>query len=153
MPIVSLSVPHFRQEQRGSCLAACVRMALAHYGHTCSEDELRRLLATGPLGTRAGNVLRVASLGFDAQLKTSSVADLGAALIAGIPPIVLLDTGPLDYWSVDCPHVAIVVGLDLAMVYLNDPAFDTAPQQASLTGFDRAWAANHYHAAFIRRRP
>src|SRR6266581_2120863 len=88
MPVVSLNVPHCKQEQRSSCLAACVRMVLAHYGHSCSEDELRQLLGTGSQGTRARDVVRVASLGFDVQLQFSSLADLGAALIAGTPPIV-----------------------------------------------------------------
>src|SRR6266478_4442472 len=40
-PIASLSIPHFRQEQDASCTAACVRMVLAYYGRTHSEDELR----------------------------------------------------------------------------------------------------------------
>src|SRR5438552_1007585 len=98
MPVVSLTVPHYKQEQRSSCLAACVRMVLAHYGHSSSEAELRQLLGTGTHGTRARDVLRVASLGFDIQLQSSSLAELGAALIAGTPPIVFLDTGSLDYW-------------------------------------------------------
>jgi ABC-type bacteriocin/lantibiotic exporter with double-glycine peptidase domain len=52
--IASLSVPHFKQEQGGSCTAACVRMVLAYYGRTHSEDELRQLLGTGPRGPRPG---------------------------------------------------------------------------------------------------
>ena len=47
----------------------------------------------------------------------------------------------------------MLVGLDLASVHLNDPFFDTAPQQTSLTGFERAWAANEYYTAFLRPRP
>src|SRR5437588_1402856 len=120
MPDVLLKVPHYKQEQRFSCLTACVRMVLAHYGRNCSEDELRQLLGTGPQGTRARDVLRVASLGFDVQLRFSNLANLGAGLIAGTPSIVFLDTGPLDYWSLDCPHVAVLVGLDLTTVFLND---------------------------------
>ena len=152
MPVVSLTVPHCKQEQRSSCLAACVRMVLAHYGHSCSEDELRQLLGTGSQGTRARELLRIASLGFDVQLQCSSLADLGAALMAGTPPIVFLDTGFLDYWSLDCPHVAVLVGMELAAVSLNDPFFDAAPQKASLAGFVQAWAANAFLAAFIRPR-
>lgn len=153
MPVVSLTVPHCKQEQRSSCLAACVRMVLAHYGHICSENELRQLLGTGSQGTRARDVARVASLGFDVQLRFSSLADLGAALIAGNPPIVFLDTGSLDYWSIDCAHVAVLVGMESAAVSLNDPFFDSAPQKASLAGFHQAWAANAFLAAFIRPRP
>ena len=32
MPSSWLNVPHFRQEHDYSCVAACVRMVLAHYG-------------------------------------------------------------------------------------------------------------------------
>jgi hypothetical protein len=39
MPVVSLSVPHFKQEWPSSCVAACVRMVLAHYGRLYTEDE------------------------------------------------------------------------------------------------------------------
>lgn len=153
MPGISLIVPHCKQEQRSSCLAACVRMVLAHYGHSCSEGELRQLLGTGSHGTPARDVLRVISLGFDVKLHFFNLAGLGAALLAGTPPIVFLDTGPLDYWSTDCPHVAVLVGLDLTTVSLNDPYFDTAPQQTSLAGFQSAWAANEHLAAVIRPRP
>jgi ABC-type bacteriocin/lantibiotic exporter with double-glycine peptidase domain len=135
MRVASLNVPHHKQEQRFSCLVACVRMVLAHYGHTCSEQELCHLLHTDALGSRARDVLGVASLGLDVQLPFSRLSDLGAALLAGTPPIVFLDTGVLAYWTMDCPHVAVVVGLNLTTVFLNDPYFDLAPQQTSLTSF------------------
>ncbi len=127
-PIASLSVPHYRQEQGASCVAACSRMVLAYHGRTHSEGELRQLLGTGPRGTTARNVERLASLGFEVEVKSSNVAELAVALLAGTPPLVHLDTGSLDYWSTDCAHVAVLVGLDLSTVFLNDPYFDTAPQ-------------------------
>ena len=63
MPVVSLSVPHCKQELPSSCVAACVRMVLAHYGRTCSEDELRQHLGSGSHGTRARNLFLLESLG------------------------------------------------------------------------------------------
>src|SRR4051812_18791169 len=100
MSVVSLSVPHCKQELPYSCVAACARMVLAHYGRTHSEEELRQLLGTAEHGTRARNLLLIASLGFDVQLEASSLAQLGAALAAGVPPIVFLETSFLDYWTV-----------------------------------------------------
>jgi ABC-type bacteriocin/lantibiotic exporter with double-glycine peptidase domain len=152
-PIASLNVPHYKQEQGASCTAACVRMVLAHFGRQHSEDELRQLLGTGPRGTPARNVQRVASFGFDVEVKFSNAAELAAALLAGVPPLVFLDTGSLDYWSTDCAHVAVLIGMELASVTLNDPFFDAAPQKASLTSFHSAWAANAFLAAFIRPKP
>ena len=131
MPIALLSVPHYKQEQGASCTAACVRMVLAYYGRTHSEDELRQLLGTGPRGTPARNVEHLASLGFEVEVKFSNAAELAAGLSAGTPPLVYLDTGSLDYWSIDCSHVAVLVGMELAAVSLNDPFFDAAPQKAA----------------------
>src|SRR5258708_255995 len=105
MSVVSLSVPHFKQEQPSSCLAACVRMVWAYQGHLATEDELRQLLGTRPSGTSARDVQRVANLGFDVQLRFTHLGELSAALLAGTPPIVFVNTGSLDYWSLDCAHV------------------------------------------------
>jgi ABC-type bacteriocin/lantibiotic exporter with double-glycine peptidase domain len=153
MSVVSLSVPHFKQELPFSCLAACVRLVLAYYGRTCSEDEVRRLLSTGPQGTTARAILRVATLGFDVQLRFTNLGELNAALSAGSPPVVFVNTGDLDYWSIDCAHVLVVVGMDVTSLSVNDPHLDSAPQQTSLSGFHQAWAANKCMAAFLRPLP
>ena len=150
MPVASLSVPHYKQELPSSCVAACVRMVLAHYGRTYSEDSLRQHLGSDAHGTRARNLFLLESLGFDVNLETSTLPQLGAALASGVPPIVFLDTSHLDYWKLRCDHVAVLVGLDLAAAFLNDPYFDAAPRQTSLIGFQFAWAANEHLAAFIR---
>jgi hypothetical protein len=59
MPAGWLSVPHFQQGFEYSCVAACVRMVLAHYGDIQAEADLRLLLDTQPDGTRVRNVMRV----------------------------------------------------------------------------------------------
>src|SRR5262245_49975859 len=141
-PIASLNVPHYKQEQGASCTAACVRMVLAFHGRTHSEGEIRQLLGTGPRGTPARNTERLTTLGFEVEVKFSNTVELTAALLAGTPPLVYLETGFLDHWSIDCSHVAVLVGMELAAVSLNDPFFDSAPQKTSLTGFHAAWAAN-----------
>lgn len=153
MSAVSLSVPHFKQEQPYSCVAACVRMVLAHYGRVASEDEFRQLLGTSPHGTSARDILRVAALGFDVQLRFTNLGELSAALQAGTPPIVFVNTGSLDYWSFDCAHVLVVVGMDVASVSVNDPLFDSGARQTSLSGFHAAWASNKCLAALIRPQP
>ena len=153
MPVVSPSVPHFKQELPSSCVAACVRMVLALYGRTYSEDELRQHLGSGAHGTRARNLFLLEALGFDVSLETSTLPQLGVALASGVPPIVFLDTSHLDYWTIRCDRVAVLVGLDLAAAFLNDPYFDSGPRQTTLSGFQFAWAANEYLAAFIRPKP
>ena len=153
MSVVSLSVPHYKQEFPSSCVAACVRMVLAQYGQLRTEEEDRQHLGTGPHGTRARALSLVGSLGFDVQVETSTLVQLAEALAAGVPPIVFLETSFLDYWKTRCDHVAVLVGLNLTTVSLNDPYFDSAPQQTSLTDFQSAWAANEHLAAFLRPQP
>jgi ABC-type bacteriocin/lantibiotic exporter with double-glycine peptidase domain len=153
LPIASLNVPHFKQEQVTSCTAACARMVLAYYGHIHAEDELRQLLGTGPHGTVARNIERLRSLGYDVEVKFSNALELATALLAGTPPIVYMHTGSLDYWPVPCFHVTVLVGMDLTAVSLNDPFFDSAPQKVPLASFHQAWAATDFLAAFIRSRP
>ncbi len=40
MPNAWLNVPHCKQEFNYSCMAACVRMVLAHHGRALPEAEL-----------------------------------------------------------------------------------------------------------------
>jgi ABC-type bacteriocin/lantibiotic exporter with double-glycine peptidase domain len=128
-------------------------MVLAHYGRLVSEDELRRLLGTSPHGTSARDILRVAALGFDIRLHFANLGELSAALLAGTPPIVFVNTGSLDYWSLDCAHVLVVVGMDITNVSVNDPMFDSGSRPTSLSGFHAAWAANRCLVALIRPQP
>jgi ABC-type bacteriocin/lantibiotic exporter with double-glycine peptidase domain len=125
-------------------------MVLAHHGRTSAESELRQLMDTQPTGTRARNLESLTALGFDVALNSSNLAQLLDALAAGLAPIVFVDTGPLDYWHVECAHVAVLVGIDEENVFLNDPCFGAAPQRTSLSGFLQAWALNSHLAAILR---
>jgi ABC-type bacteriocin/lantibiotic exporter with double-glycine peptidase domain len=51
MPNAWLNVPHYKQEFNYSCMAACVRMVLAHHGRSIAEVELREQLDTRADGT------------------------------------------------------------------------------------------------------
>jgi predicted double-glycine peptidase len=113
---------------------------------------LRSLLDTQPTGTRAGNLMRLSGPSFAVHLRSSNLAELQQALADNQPPIVFLQTGPLEYWSMDIFHTAVVVGLDSATVALNDPYFATAPQTTSLESFEKAWAQTGQFTAFIRPR-
>jgi ABC-type bacteriocin/lantibiotic exporter with double-glycine peptidase domain len=124
-------------------------MVLAHHGRLLPEADLRQFLDTRPHGTKARNLHAVASLGFEVQFSTANLSQLRDALATALLPIVFVETGPLDYWKIDCAHVAVVVGIDDNYVYLNDPFFDTAPQQTSLSSFLQGWAANGHLAVVL----
>ncbi len=152
MPSNSLNVPHFQQELEYSCLAACARMVLAHFGDLRSEAELRLLLGAQITGTRAGNLMRISGPALEVYLRSSNLMELHKSLADGHPPIVFLQTGALDYWASDTFHTAVLVGLDDSTVALNDPYFAIAPQTASLQNFEKAWAQTGQFTAFIRPR-
>ncbi len=152
MPSGWLSVPHFRQELESSCVAACARMVLAHYGDLRTEAELRSLLGTQSTGTRAGNLMRLSGPAFEVYLRPSNLVELKQVLAANHPPIVFLKTAALEYWSMDIFHTAVLVGLEPTIVALNDPYFETAPQTAALTSFEKAWAETGQLTTFIRPR-
>jgi ABC-type bacteriocin/lantibiotic exporter with double-glycine peptidase domain len=152
MPNAWLSVPHYKQEFNYSCLAACARMVLAFHGYVVAEADLRLLLATRASGTTARHVRALAAFGFDVELTSTNLAALQSVIADGLPPIVFLDTGVLEYWHTDCARVAVVVGVDDDNVYLNDPFFETSPQQTSRASFLHAWAANTHLAAILRPR-
>jgi ABC-type bacteriocin/lantibiotic exporter with double-glycine peptidase domain len=127
-------------------------MVLAHYGDVRSEADLRTLLETQLTGTRAGNVIRLSGPAFEVYVRPSNLAALQAMLADNQPAIVFLQTGALDYWSMDIFHTAVLIGLDAMTVSLNDPYFATAPQSTSLQSFEKAWAATGQLAALIRPR-
>lgn len=152
MPSSWLTVKHFQQEHEYSCVAACARMVLAHFGDLRSEDELRSLLDTRAMGTRAGNLMRLAGPAFEVYIRTSNLAELENELTGNRPPIVFLQTGPLEYWTMDIFHTAVLVGIDPMTVALNDPYYAVCPQTTSRQSFEKAWARTAQFAAFIRQR-
>lgn len=62
------------------------------------------------------------------EYREGTLDDLKQHIALGKPCIVFLDTAQLPYWSEGTFHAAVVVGIDDTHVYLNDPAFDQAPQ-------------------------
>jgi ABC-type bacteriocin/lantibiotic exporter with double-glycine peptidase domain len=152
MPGNWLSVPHFQQEFEYSCVAACARMVLAHHGDVRSEAELRLLLDTQPEGTRAGNLMRLSGPAFEVYLRPSNLTELEKMLADKQPPILFLQTGFLEYWSIGIFHMAVLMGLDAATVALDDPFFAAAPQTTSLRSFEQAWAQTGQFMAFVRPR-
>jgi hypothetical protein len=112
MPCASLNAPHFKQQFGYSCIPACARMALAFLGRQQAEADLRTLMRIDPNGTPVRRLAELTHLGFDVRFATTDIRGLAAYLTSGLPPIALLCTGSLPYWSKSCDHVAVVVGVD-----------------------------------------
>jgi len=124
-------------------------MVLAFHGDTRTEPELRALLGTSPEGTTIGHLAALAPSGYEVNFYHAELAFLEACLRVGLPPIALLDTGPLPHWGSRCNHAAVVVGVDDAAFTLNDPAFADAPRVVPNGDFLKAWAEHQCVCAVI----
>ena len=153
MPGASLNVPHFKPDFHDSCIPACARMVLAFFGRQPTEAELRTLMQPDANGTPVRRLTQLTQMGFDVDFPSTDIAGLSAYLTSGVPPIALLATAALPYWSQSCDHVAVVVGVDDSWVYLNDPYFNSTPQQVSHADFLLAWSPNACTVAIVRPRP
>ena len=140
-----MNVPHFQQELDYSCLAACVRMALAFYGNLQSEKELRVLLKTRAGGTSPANVLlRLPQLGFNAEILEASASYLQNQIQVGCPCIVYVGTPLLPYWKDEAIHSIVVSAINSQTVWAHDPILTSGPTEIERADFMRAWAATGY---------
>jgi len=122
-------------------------MVLDYIGRPCPYQRLLSLLDVKPIGAPSSNILRLAQLGVSVSHKAGSLEELELQIIQERPCIVFLDTGELPYWPEATFHAVVVVGMDDEYVYVNDPAFDQAPQRILWGDFDLAWIAQVYHYA------
>ncbi len=151
MPINLLPVPHYKQSRSGACLPASVRMVLNFLGRPTSEANLARRLGTQAFGTPAPNLHRLERLGFLTTYESVTLETLRANLEAGTPCLVFVRTGDLPYWDENTSHVMVAIGLDDETIYVNDPAFDIAPQAIPLDYFLLAWSEFDHRCGIIRQ--
>lgn len=127
-------------------------MVLNYWGQPATEEQLARQLETTQLGTPGSRLLRLNSPSFQVFFGPLTLPLVRSNLAKGRPVIALVRTIFLDYWSEDLAHAVVVVGFDDEMVLLNDPAFERAPQRASITGFLAAWCEFDYLCGIMFKR-
>lgn len=140
-PYILLPVPHAEQQHAGDCLPACAMMALAYIGRTVRYRRLLRILGTQDHGTPFSNLRRLNQLGVTVVVGTGDFDQLYTYLTQNRPCIVSVQTAELPHWNRRSEHAVIVVGMDSAYVYLNDPAFEIAPILVPHGDLDLAWLA------------
>ncbi len=150
MPTNLLPVPHHKQSHAGACLPASVRMVLEFLGQPISEADLARWLGAQAFGTPVPNLHRLEQMGFAVTYESVTLATLRAHLEAGRPCLVFVRTGDLSYWDEDTAHVLVAIGIDDEAIYVNDSAFDVAPQTIPLDHFLLAWSEFDHRCAVIR---
>ena len=134
MPSRLLKVPHIPQQSSADCLAACAAMLLAFMGFRPNYARVTRILAMTPYGTQLRRITALAKhyRGVTVDLRSGDQTALRAAIDAGIPPIIFVDTAELAYHRYEgLAHTAVLVGYADESFYVNDPAFSTASQIVS----------------------
>ena len=151
MPNVLLSVPHFEQSRDGTCLPACVQMVLSFWGDEPTEATLIKQLGTKRYGTPISNAERLRDKRYDVLVGPLTRLELESYLASGRPVITRVWTTMLDYWDSVTSHVVVVVGYNDDVVFLNDPAFATAPIPVLWDAFLAAWAEYDETAVVIAK--
>lgn len=137
MPL--LPVSHHSQLQSADCLAACAAMVLDYLDVSYDYDELLDLLRITPFGANFENLHYLESLGVQVLTARGELETLEAHLERGLPPIVFVKTLELSYWDEANNHAVVVVGIEGAHLFVNDPAFADAPKKISVDEFMLAW--------------
>jgi ABC-type bacteriocin/lantibiotic exporter with double-glycine peptidase domain len=140
MTAIILSVPHIPQRDQGECLAACAAMMLRYMGRPANYNQLLKLLQVRTsIGAPSSNIRKLETPGLTVIYEQGSWAKLESHLAQNRPCLAFVQTGELPYWEERSEHAVVVVGLDEAFIYLNDPAFPDAPIRTSRGEFDLAW--------------
>lgn len=125
---------------------------MAYAGDARTEESLIDLFGIDPaFGAPASRLLRLSRWGYQVDYDSFSLPLLHASLVRGIPPIVLIKTGFLTYWTENVAHACVLVGLEETKAFLNDPWLSKGPQEVSLVEFMAAWTEMDYLAAMIYR--
>ena len=148
------SLPFFPQEHPESCVPACVRILLAHYGQAYSESEIYACCQTDFNGTLPSTVIHcLQSLGFKATAPRLSGFDalLEELTVGQIIPIVYINLAPL--LGINVIHAVLVQAIDIAdgEIQVIDPAYPPNGRRVfALELFEVAWKLARYQTILVQ---
>ncbi|MCB0080235.1 MAG: C39 family peptidase [Caldilineaceae bacterium] len=135
-----LNVSHWRQRQPADCLAACGAMILHYLQVPFRYESLVELLEVKYYGAPFSHIHKLATMGlFVTSKEWGGIPQLEQYLETGLPIIANVNTKELPYWDREANHVIVIIGIEGDTIFLNDPAFDEAPQRVPLAEFLLAW--------------
>lgn len=134
-------LPLFAQELPTSCVAACVRMALAALGLQLNESEIRSECGHTPLGMRLNQVAgSLADLPVTIEYHTDwNLDDLHDAVCRSVYPIVGVDLRYVD--GLFAFHALVIAAIASDRVSVHDPRDDRSPLILGRQTFAEAWEA------------
>ncbi|MGH9751553.1 MAG: cysteine peptidase family C39 domain-containing protein [Blastocatellia bacterium] len=132
-------LPLFAQELSTSCVAACLRMALAALGFSITEAEIRSRCGHSGLGMRLNQVAQgLADLPIKVECHTDwSIDDLTDAVRRSVFPIVGIDLRFVD--GLFAFHAVVIADVMSGHVVAHDPRNSQSPRSISLQTFEDAW--------------
>lgn len=153
MPKRLLKVPHHKQQKESDCLVACAAMLLVAQDIHLPLPQLSAVLDVTPWGTPHRNFRLLAEQISHIQVtyRQGSLADLYQAIDRDHPVVVFVWTGEPPYWQIETGLALVVVGYDQDHFYVNDPAFDEAPQVVTHGDLDLAWIAYDTYYALVEK--
>jgi ABC-type bacteriocin/lantibiotic exporter with double-glycine peptidase domain len=138
---MKIELPRLSQKEDYSCVPACIRIVLQHWGHDYAELKICEACKTSDRGTSQNQaVAGIKKLGFEvSKLKDEPFDLIIQFLHEGVPVIALLDVHQLPYARDKAGlHAVVVNGFDGDYVSFIDPARGDEIE-FSVDTFLRAW--------------
>jgi len=131
-------LPLLAQELSTSCVAACVRMALASLGFALAESDIRSRCSHSGLGMRLNQVAPgLADLPVAVEYHTDwNMDDLSDAVRQSIFPIVGIDLRYIE--GLFAFHAVVVANMTSEQIIVHDPLNAQTPRTISLRAFEEA---------------
>jgi ABC-type bacteriocin/lantibiotic exporter with double-glycine peptidase domain len=127
-------------------------MVLDYHGLQHSQTELNRLFETTSAGTPRSRLLRLERYGLRVALEFGSELTISQTIDQNCPLIIFVRTGQLtSYWDIDTQHALVIIGYDDDSVFVQDPAFPTAPIQIDQDELYLAWLELDYAFAIVTK--
>lgn len=128
-------------------------MVLAYYQVRIDPVRLWRILGVTDIGAPPTRLPDLAKLGLSVKYEHAhDEAPIVEALRSGMPPICLVATGALPYWTANVQHAVVVAWQDERGFHLNDPAFADRRHSVSYDAFMLAWSEMDYQYAVVAPR-
>ena len=132
-------LPLYSQELSTSCVAACVRMALAALDYSLPEAEIRTRCGHSGLGMRLNQVAPgLADLPIKAEYHTDwNIDDLTDASRRSVFPVVGVDLRFVE--GLFAFHALVIAKVMSDQIIVHDPRHAHSPRTISLRTFEEAW--------------
>ncbi len=136
---MKIKIKAFKQETDYTCLPACIRIIMNHFGDEIPENEIAAICGTTKAGTRLRNAVdAIRSFGYEVtQILDGSLDELFTSVLNKEPVIVILGAEHLFYGDFGS-HAVVVIGFEGKNIILIEPALGKELQMDMLE-FLKAW--------------